>query len=167
MQPSNVLRPTGRGESVLASRADMTIAKLIADRKVPRENVDAVLELAYLGTAADGRLDDAELTAFAEVAMLVVGGSKPANVDALLDRFAANVEHEEIQARATALAKGLPPELRELAFEIVVALGIADLDTSRDEMELEDMLMEALGLSPARADELTAKVYEAFNAGSD
>ena len=65
------------------------------------------------------------------------------------------------------MAKGLPPELRELAFEIVVALGIADLDTSRDEMELEDMLMEALGLSPARADELTAKVYQAFNAGSD
>lgn len=142
----------------------MSFSKLLSGTPIPRDHVDALLELAYLGTAADGRLDDAELDAFAEVAMLVTGGSKPANVDALLDRFAANVEHDEVHARAEALAKGLPVELRELAFKIVVAIGIADLDTSRDEMELEDLLMEALSLTPERADALTAEAYVAFQA---
>lgn len=145
----------------------MSIDKLLANRTVAPAHTDTLLELAYLISASDGRLDEAELKAFRQLAQRLTGKSSASDVDALLDRFAGNVEHQEISARVKALAPQLPSELRELAFEIVVALGIADLDTNRDEMDLEDQLMEDLGITPARADELTASVYEAFNAGSD
>jgi len=145
----------------------MSIEKLLANRPVAPAHADTLLELAYLVAAADGRLDGAELKAFRQLAKLLTGSASAAELDTLLDRFAGNVEHAEISARVAELAPTLPSELRELAFEVVVALGIADLDTNRKEMDLEDQLMEALGISPTRADELTANVYEAFNAGSD
>jgi uncharacterized tellurite resistance protein B-like protein len=145
----------------------MSIEKLLANRPVAAAHADTVLELAYLIAAADGRLDAAELEVFRQLAKQLTGKASAADLDALLDRFAGNVDHEEISARVTQLAPLLPADLRELAFEVVVALGISDLDTSRHEMDVEDQLMDALGITPARADELTAHVYEAFSAGSD
>lgn len=145
----------------------MSIDKLLANRPVASSHADTVLELAYLVAASDGRLDSAELKVFRQLAKQLTGKGSPADLDALLDRFAGNVDHQEIATRITQLAPLLPPELRELAFEIVVALGISDLDTSRHEMDVEDQLMDALGITPARADELSALVHEAFIAGAD
>lgn len=143
----------------------MSIDKVVSGRSVAPEHVDAVLELAWLVAGADGRFDGAELKAFRQLAKRLGARAEAAELDALLDRFSANIEHRDPLVRVNELAKGLPLDVRELAFEVVVAMGIVDLDTSRDEMEFEERVTEALGIGHARADELTSKVYEAFNAG--
>ncbi|MBX3198402.1 MAG: hypothetical protein KF894_09750 [Labilithrix sp.] len=147
----------------------MSLANLVpASVKPSAEEADVLLELAYLSTAADGRLDDEELAAF----KVIVGrlrGTKPsdADVDALLDRFAANVDHAEIGERVQKLAPKLPDGLRPLAFKLAVGLGVADLDASADESDLQVLLAEALGLDDARVDDLTAEVYASLDAGED
>lgn len=136
---------------------------------IPKEHADAVLELAYLMTAADGRLGDDEIEAYRDVVAQVRGQDAPSQteLDRLLDRFAANVEHAEPADRIRALSPTLPPELREATFKLAVQLSLADLDTSREEEAVTEMLIEALGLSADRAAELTAEVYTAFDAGAD
>ena len=127
-----------------------------------------LLELAYLTTAVDGRLDDEELAAFTDLVGRLRG--KPAtsaDVDALLDRFGKNVEHADITERLQTIAPTLPADLRPLAFKLSVGLGVADLDASSDESDLQVTLAEALGLDEARVDELTAEVYASLDAGED
>ncbi len=137
--------------------------------KIAKEHADTVLELAYLVTAADGRLGDDELEAYRDVVASVrdVQTVSQSDLDALLDRFAGNVEHEEIAERVRELSPKLPAELRDETFKIAVRLSLADLDRSREEEALTDVMLEALGLTPERADELTAEVYAAFDAGAD
>lgn len=135
---------------------------------VSKEEADTLLELAYLTTAADGRLDDDELAAFTQlVARLQGAPARGADVDALLDRFAGNVEHAEIAERVQVLAPALPAALRPVAFKLSVALGVADLDASDDESDLHALLAESLGLDAARVDELTAEVYASLDAGEE
>lgn len=125
-----------------------------------------LLELAYLTTAADGRLDDEELAAFTELVGRLRGKTASgSDVDALLDRFGGNVEHAEITERLQKIAPTLPAELRPLAFKLSVGLGVADLDASADESDLQVALAEALGLDEERVDELTAEVYASLDAG--
>ncbi|MBX3209264.1 MAG: hypothetical protein KF764_29800 [Labilithrix sp.] len=147
----------------------MSLANLVpAGLKASTEETDVLLELAYLSTAVDGRLDDEELSAF-KVLVGRLRGTKPSDsdVDALLDRFAANVDHAEIGERVEKLAPTLPANLRPLAFKLAVGLGVADLDASADESDLQIVLAEALGLDEARVDELTAEVYASLDAGDD
>jgi tellurite resistance protein len=147
----------------------MSIANLVPAGISPSaEHVDVLLELAFLTTAADGRLDDDELTAFKEIASRLRG--KPLNntdVDALLDKFGGNVDHEEISARVQKIAPTLPTDLRELAFKLAVALSVADLDASGDESDLQVLLAETLGFDEARVDTLTGEVYAGLDAGED
>jgi len=134
---------------------------------VSAEHADALLELAYLVTAADGRLDDAELAAYRKVVASVRGVESVTDsaIDALLDRFAAAVDHKEIHDRVRELAPTLPAGLRETAFKLAVKLSVADLDASREEEVVQEIMLEALGISPERADELTAEVYATLDAG--
>lgn len=147
----------------------MSVANLIpANLSASTEHVDVLLELAYLTTAVDGRLDDEELAAFKELAGRLRG--KPvsnSDVDVLLDRFGGNVEHAEITERVQKIAPTLPEDLRALAFKLAVGLSVADLDASDDESDLQVMLAEALGFDDARVDELTAEVYAGLDAGED
>jgi len=147
----------------------MSLTNLVPAGLTPsKEQADVLLELAYLTTAADGRLDDEELTAFRELVGRLRGkAASNADVDALLDRFGANVDHAEISERLQTIAPTLPAELRPLAFKLSVGLGVADLDASRDESELQASLAEALGLDEARVDDLTAEVYASLDAGED
>jgi len=131
--------------------------------KIPQEHRDTVLELAYLITAADGRLDDAELEAFRKIA----GNPSEKELDKLLDRFAGSVSHVEIEERVRELAKKLPADLKEDTFKLAVKLSLADMDQSPEEEDIQDTLIEAMGLSADRADELTAEVYGSLDAGGD
>jgi hypothetical protein len=147
----------------------MSVAKLVpADLSASPAHADVLLELAYLTTAVDGRLDDEELSAFKELAARLRG--KPvsnADVDGLLDRFGGNVDHEEITERVRQIAPTLPDSLRPLAFKLAVGLSVADLDASEEEGDLQVLLAEVLGLDEARVDELTAEVYDGLDAGED
>lgn len=147
----------------------MSVANLVpAGVKPSKEHTDVLLELAYLTTAVDGRLDDDELTAFTELVGCLRGQAphRP-DIDALLDRFGANVEHTEITERLRKIAPTLPADLRPLAFKLSVGLGVADLDASSDESDLQVALAEALGLDEARVDELVGEVYASLDAGED
>ncbi len=127
-----------------------------------------LLELAYLTTAVDGRLDDEELSAFKDLVGRLRGkAASNAEVDSLLDRFGGNVEHAEITERLQKIAPTLPSELRAVAFKLSVGLGVADLDASGEESDLQVALAEALGLDESKVDELTAEVYASLDAGED
>lgn len=147
----------------------MSLANLVPAGLSPSaEHVDVLLELAFLTTAADGRLDDDEIKAFKDIASRLRG--KPltnADVDALLDKFGGNVDHEEIAARVQTIAPTLPGDLRDLAFKIAVGLSVADLDASGDESDLQVLLAETLGFDDAKVDELTAQVYAGLDAGDE
>ncbi|HVJ92927.1 MAG TPA: hypothetical protein VM580_24165 [Labilithrix sp.] len=147
----------------------MSLANLVPNGVSPSaEHSDVLLELAYLATAADGRLADEELAAFTDIVGRLRG--KPASqaeVDALLDRFGGNIEHAEITERVEKIAPTLPTDLRPIAFKLAVGLSVADLDASRDEGDLQVTLANALGLDEAVAEELIAEVFASLDAGED
>jgi hypothetical protein len=148
----------------------MSLANLVPEGMTPTpEQADVLLELAWLTTAIDGHLDDAEISAFESLAARLRGKAKvtPAERDALFDKFGGNVEHEEITERVKAIAPGLPKELKPIAFKLAVGLSVADLDTNEDETDLQVMLAEALGLDETTVDTLTAEVYATLDAGED
>lgn len=145
----------------------MSLANLVpAGLKPSTEHADVLLELAYLATAIDGRLDDDELAAYKEIATRLRGKDvSDSDLDALLDRFGGNVDHADITERLQKIAPTLPEELRPVAFKLAVGLSVADLDASGDESDLQVALAEALGFDDARVDELTAEVYASLDAG--
>jgi hypothetical protein len=147
----------------------MSVANIVPQGVNPSaEHADVLLELAYLTTAADGRLDDEELAAFTDLVKRLKGKvPSTADLDKLLDRFGGNVEHEEITDRVNKLAPTLPPDLKAIAFKLAVGMSVADLDASGDETDLQVTLAEALGLDETKVDELTAEVYAALDAGED
>lgn len=145
------------------------LAKILPAKPIAEAaEADAVLEIAYLMTAVDGRLGEEELEAYREIVGAVRGTKvKDADIDALLDRFAGNVETAEIAERAKALAPRLSAASKDLAFKLAVALSLVDLDASRDEEDLTDLLAEALGIDDEKRDQLTGDVMAAFDAGTD
>jgi hypothetical protein len=131
-------------------------------------DADTLLELAYLATAVDGRLADEEVAAFSSLVTRLRGKpARRADIDALLDRFASQVAHTAITDRVQKIAPTLPEPLRPLAFKLAVGLGVADLDASDDEGDLQVALAEALGLDEDRVDELTAEVYASLDGGDE
>ncbi len=146
----------------------MSIAKVLPQTPIAStEHADIVLEIAYLMTAVDGRLGDDELEAYRQVATAVRGKeATTADVDALLQRFADRVEPGEIAERIREIAPKLPDELKDTTFRLAVALSLVDLDSARDEEELQDVIIEALGLDAERTDKIVETVYAAFDVGS-
>jgi hypothetical protein len=146
----------------------MSLANLVpAGLKIDPEHVDVILELSYLTTAADGRLDDDEIASFGAIVEKLRGSAKPADLDKLFDRYGGNVDHAEIEDRIKAIAPKLPPPLRDVAFKLAVGLSVADLDANEDESELVALLAETLGFDDDKVDTLTAEVYAGLDAGSD
>jgi hypothetical protein len=146
----------------------MSLAKLLDGAKPSAADADVLLEISYLVTAVDGRLDDDELRAFRDLAgSLKTKVLSDAELDALLDKYAGNVEHAEIVERVKELVPKLSADLREKAFKLSVGLSIADMDQSDVEHDLQDLLAETIGLGQDRVDELVAEVYAGLDAGED
>jgi hypothetical protein len=141
---------------------------------------NAILEVAYLATTADDDLADEELTAFRDLAeglralvalppsAAALPGERDDELNALLERFAANIEHADPQERLIVLAKILArPIAKETAYKVAFAMALCDLAENDDEEDFDDELVEALGLSDERADELASQVYEAIGGDDD
>lgn len=131
----------------------MSFAELIPEGLHPStEEADVLLELTYLVTAADGRLADEELAAFAVLAARL--RDKPAleaaEIDELLGRFAGAVEWSEIEERVTVLAAKLPVDMRAVAYRLALGIAFVDCDPSPEEDRLHKLLGEKLGLSTDR-----------------
>jgi tellurite resistance protein len=130
-----------------------SIADLIPAGLAPSTaEVDALLELAYLVTAVDGRLADEELAALGVLAGRLLGKPKfeTRDLDALVERFAHNVEESEIEARVRELAPSLPKALHEVAYNVALGLAFVDHDPARAEDRLHRVLADSLGLSEDR-----------------
>src|SRR4051794_18914220 len=109
------------------------------------EQQDVLLELAYLTTAADGKLHEEEIDAFSELVARLRGKKvSDAEVGNLMSKF-GKTHQSEIAERVQVLAPKLTPELQSVAFKLAVGLGVADLDATEEESELQAVLAEALG----------------------
>jgi tellurite resistance protein len=125
-------------------------------------HADALLELAYLMTVADGHITDEERRAFGEIFARVRGrASQAGEIDALVQRFTANAAAGSIADRVRAVGPTLPMELREAAFKVAIGLALADRDASPAEDALMNVFFDCLELDPARAEALAREGREA------
>src|SRR5687767_9127244 len=121
-------------------------------------HADALLELAYLMTAADGRFADEERRAFTQLVTRVLGTpASEADIDALVQRFVRAAGGQAAADRVRQLGPTLPEDLRESAWKITIGIALADNDASPREDALMNVLFEALGLDPSRAEALAAE----------
>jgi tellurite resistance protein len=133
-----------------------------------KEHGDMLLELAFLVTAADGRLDPEEVSAFRELMGRVRGG-KPTDADVaqIYEHFTHGLANALPTERMKAIGKGLPADLREHAFRTAMALALIDRDASPKEDALIDVLFHALDLDPNRAESLAKEVRIALSPPPD
>lgn len=125
------------------------------------EEIDAVIELGFLMANANG---DASLDELESFRALVKHLKPDADVATLLDRCSERLDRaesmeERVRAAAVHLAR---PTARELAYKAVYAVAVFDLETNEDERDLEDLLLEVLGLDEKRADELALEASQAL-----
>ena len=131
--------------------------------------VEAVLELAYLATAADDKLGDEEFDAFERAAMHL-GGKKMTvpRLEKLLTRWVKNSERQdllEMVAGAVAHLKSVPS--REYAYQLAYVMSLSDLDTNDQEAAFEVDLRQALAISEQRAEALVSEALEIIEGPPD
>jgi tellurite resistance protein len=143
----------------------MTIRAFLPVDPIPaREHADVLLELAFLVTAADGRLAAEEVSAFRELMARVRGAEVSDNdVGELYKRFTSSLEGSTCPDRVRAVAPKLPSDLKEAAFRVALALALIDRDASPHEDALIDVLYESLQLDNDRAEELAKEVRIALS----
>ena len=133
-----------------------------------QDHADTLLELAFLVTAADGRLAAEEAAAFRELMERVRG--KPVrdeDVAAIYERFTNALDGSTCADRMKVVAPKLPAELREPAFRVALALALIDRDASPHEDALIDVLFHALELDPSRAEAVARDVRVALSPPPD
>jgi uncharacterized tellurite resistance protein B-like protein len=128
----------------------VSIDELIPSTLAPSpEQTEILLELAYLVTAVDGRLADEEIAAFETIAARLRGTTiTPQDLDAIVGRFAHNVEQTEIEARVRALVPLLEKDLHAVAYRLALGVAFVDHEASEAEDALHKVLGDALGLTP-------------------
>jgi hypothetical protein len=121
---------------------------------------DALLEVAYLVTAIDGKLADEEIVAFGELAARLHGraSSTTHEIDALMERFGGVVERAEIEARMREVARTIPARLHEIAYKTALAMAFVDRDPHGTEDGLHRVLGDALGLDGDAREKLSRAV---------
>jgi len=136
--------------------------------------IDAIVEIAYLTIAADRRLDTEEITAFRRVVERLRGEPiSEGALDRILDEMYGRAErargkddsasHGYADERLRALAGKMTTSARELAYRVAYAMGLADMEASDEEFELDLQLVDALELSNDRAEELADEVMDVLN----
>lgn len=129
-----------------------------------QEHADTLLELAFLVTAADGRLAAEEAAAFRELMGRVRGKDvSDDEVAAVYARFTKALEGSTCADRVKAVAPRLPANLREPAFRVALALALIDRDASPHEDALIDVLFHTLELDSVRAEALAKDVRVALS----
>jgi tellurite resistance protein len=136
----------------------MAIAALVPSSIGVTAHADALLEVAFLISAVDGYLADEELIAFSELVAKVRGReTSKEEIGQLLERFVFAAHTTLVPERLRAVAKIVPPEMRETVFKVAVALAMAD----HDESEHEDELVGILGAVLEVSDRIKALTAEA------
>jgi tellurite resistance protein len=129
-----------------------------------KDQADTLLELAFLVTAADGRLAAEEAAAFRELMGRVRGKEvSDEEVGTLYQHFTKQLEGSTCVDRVKKVAPNLPANLREAAFRVAMALALIDRDASPHEDALIDALFESLQLDNDRAEALAKEVRVALS----
>ena len=148
------------------STAEKIAAVVPAGAKLTPAETDAIIEIAYVTIAADRRLDPAEVEAFRGVLERLRGDAIDAiEVNHVLDEMYARVERvgDGLDEHLRGLGAKMSPSARELAYRVAYAMGVADLDASDEEFELDLQLVDALELTTDRAEDLQAEVMGILN----
>ncbi len=161
----------------------MSVSELIA-HVVPEKRegpalsaseVDAIVEIAYLTIAADRRLDAEEIAAFRGVVERLRGEPiSEGALDRVLDEMYGRAERARAKEdgaaskgyadeRLRGLAAKMSVTARELAYRVAYAMGLADMEASDEEFELDLQLVDALELTNDRAEELADEVMAVLN----
>lgn len=128
------------------------------------EHADTLLELAFLVTAADGKLAEEEAAAFRDLVARVRGhAASDDEVGSLFARFTKALDGSTCIDRVKVVAPLLPSDLREAAFRVAMALALIDRDASPHEDDLIDALFHSLGLDAHRAEEVAKEVRSALS----
>ncbi len=146
------------------------IANIVPGKSdLPPSEIDAVVEIAYLTIAADRRLADEEVAAFHRVLERLRGSSvAQAELDRVLDDMydradKARGERGYADERLRALAGKMSVPARELAYKVAYAMGLADMDSSDEEFELDLQLQDAMEIANDRAETLADEVMAVLN----
>lgn len=157
---------------------ELPAAKRLAERggkALRAEEAEAVLEIAYLTTAANGDLADEEAEAFQAIggkvrALAGQGSGAPLSrgeTGRLFDEFVSRQKGVDRDERLKTLAKSIEAaDARALAYQVSFAIALCDLETGDDEVEFDDELRAALEVGD-RAEALAAEVYSVVDAGDD
>jgi hypothetical protein len=142
----------------------MTMKAFLPEGPVARDHADTILELVFLVIVVDGHLDPAESAAFREL-MCRLHAHVPSDdqVAALYQRFTKELAGSTCIDRVKAVAPRVPPDLREPAFRMALALALIDRDASVKEDALIDVLFHALQLDVERAEALAQEVRVALS----
>ena len=128
------------------------------------EHADTLLELAFLVTAADGKLAEEERAAFKDLVTRVRGqATSDDEIGALYTRFTEALVGSTCIDRVKLVAPNLPSELKEPAFRVALALALIDRDASPHEDDLIDALFHSLGLDENRAEQVAKEVRVALS----
>lgn len=131
--------------------------------------VDAIVTLAQLMVIADDRVTDDEFDVFEALTGHLAAGDAAATkrIAALVQKLDdAPRDPENMEARTRKAASALTrPSAKAIGYKAAYLTRVWDLDANPDEDDLDDLVIEALALSPDEAKELAQQVNEALMVG--
>jgi len=144
------------------SKLDIECAVPLSVRsQLTTEEIDAILEVAYLAIISDGILNDEEGDAFVRTMLRLYGDeASAARIHAVMKRLGDRLDRGEtcagaLCARAPELIASLRRTIaREQAYKLAYVMAISDLRTNDAEFAFDQAIRETLGISQERAEEL-------------
>ncbi len=135
------------------------LAVIPHDARLEPGEVDALLEIAYFTTAANGDLSDEEVDAYRVAAQRLRemagaprrGPLADREIEGEIDAFEAHLRHASMEARLGELAASLPSvAARERAYALSYAFSLCDWETNEDERRFLALLAAATELPADR-----------------
>ncbi len=136
-------------------------ARVFGDNKLDETETAAVIELAFLMAHANGDASPDELESLRSLIKHLIPN---ANVGLHFEKFSDGFEGEptigvRIKGAASKLSR---PIAKELAYKAVYAVAVYDLETNEEERDVEERVINALGLDEKRAHELGLETTHAL-----
>lgn len=130
--------------------------------KPTADEIQAILEVAYLAIASDGVVTQSEIEAFAMVMERLFGPKLTAErIEAVLDKNEDELDKAGFRRRLENVASRLTrPEARDKAYQLSYAMAMCDLDTNIHEFEYDQVLRQMLGLDEESAENLVDSVVD-------
>jgi len=142
------------------SKRTPDFARVLGTGSFPPAEADGILAVGFAMANANGDASFEELDAFRALVKHVRPGVAVMEV---LDDLGARLDAAgSIEAFVRAVAPTLGPEGKDAAYKAACVIAVFDLETNEDERDLDDLLVEVLGLG-ARAGDLELAVNEALS----